>query len=108
MVKQSKRWDRPKQHGEFTMQVSTLLLLVAILTHEKVGRDFLIGIFEIFDAESMINVIRAFSLMTDRLLLIAALIAIGLGFFNFMRKSPSRQFWFEAALCVALVAWIGR
>ncbi len=106
MARQPRYWDRPTQPGVFKLKVSTLLMLIAILTHEKVGRDFLVSLLDMFGLDKAAEIIRAFSQMTDRLLLIAAGVALISGFYCFMNKKSSRQYWWEIGLCIALVLWI--
>lgn len=95
---------RARQHqNTFRLRLSTMLLIVAVVTHSHLGLSLLLRISEFFHSDLLEEVFTAFSHMTDRLLGIAVIAALFFGVRALRRLEYATQYWLEALLGLALI-----
>ncbi len=99
----ARRRNIPRRDESFRLRLSTMLILVAIVTHARLGLDALLSISDLFHSTMLSEALTAFSQMTDRLLGIAVIAALFFGVRAFRRGEYAMQYWLEIALSIAMI-----
>lgn len=100
----ARKIPRPSHDTSYHLRLSTMLIIVAIITHSHIGLDILLWMAGIFDSDTLKEGLTAFSRMTDRLLVIAMISALFFGVMAFRKREYATQYWLEIGFSLALIA----
>jgi hypothetical protein len=100
----ARRIPKPRHDTSFHLRLSTMLIIVAIVTHSHLGLDVLLWVADFFNSDPLKEGLTAFSRMTDRLLVIAMVSALFFGVMAFRKREYSTQYWLEMGFALALIA----